>query len=175
MAQQTLNSSGETHGTIRTKCNENFTELYTHRSATDNPHGVTKTQVGLANVDNTADSSKPVSSAQQTAINAAGAFGVVVEATTARTLALSDARKYVRCTSGSAVTVTVPPQASVAWAADTEIVIEQSGAGQVTISAGAGVTLRTSLTLKSASQYSAITLKRTASDIWTVGGERSAS
>lgn len=175
MAQQTLNSSGETHGTIRTKCNDNFTELYAHSASTSNPHAVTKTQVGLANVDNTADASKPVSSAQQTAIDAAGAFAIVTETTTARTLALSDARKYIRCTNGSAVAVTVPPQSSVVWVAGTEIVIEQSGTGQVTIVAGSGVTLETSLTLKSSARYAAVTLKRTASDTWTVGGERSAS
>ena len=40
-----------------------------HRGKTDNPHSVTKTQVGLANVDNTSDASKPVSTAQQTALN----------------------------------------------------------------------------------------------------------
>ncbi len=44
--------------------------LSTHRANTNNPHGVTKAQVGLANVDNTSDSNKPVSSAMQTALNA---------------------------------------------------------------------------------------------------------
>lgn len=34
-----------------------------------NPHHVTKTDVGLSNVDNTSDANKPVSSAQQTAID----------------------------------------------------------------------------------------------------------
>lgn len=34
-----------------------------------NPHTTTKTQVGLGNVDNTSDGAKPVSSAQQTALN----------------------------------------------------------------------------------------------------------
>lgn len=43
---------------------------YTHVSDKANPHGVTKAQVGLGNVDNTSDINKPVSTAQQTAINA---------------------------------------------------------------------------------------------------------
>ena len=43
---------------------------YTHVSDKDNPHGVTKAQVGLGNVDNTSDANKPVSTAQQAAINA---------------------------------------------------------------------------------------------------------
>lgn len=43
--------------------------LQDHVSNTNNPHSVTKTQVGLGNVDNTADTAKPVSTAQQTALN----------------------------------------------------------------------------------------------------------
>lgn len=42
---------------------------YDHTLLTDNPHQVTKAQVGLSNVDNTADLSKPVSTATQTALN----------------------------------------------------------------------------------------------------------
>jgi len=42
--------------------------LTAHENATDNPHGVTKSQVGLGNVNNTADSDKPVSTAQANAI-----------------------------------------------------------------------------------------------------------
>lgn len=44
-------------------------DLDTHVTDTANPHAVTKTQVGLGNVDNTSDANKPVSSAQQTALN----------------------------------------------------------------------------------------------------------
>ncbi len=40
-----------------------------HASNTSNPHAVSKTQVGLGSVDNTSDASKPVSAAQQTALN----------------------------------------------------------------------------------------------------------
>lgn len=43
----------------------------THAASTSNPHGVTKAQVGLGSVDNTADADKPVSTAQATAIGAA--------------------------------------------------------------------------------------------------------
>jgi hypothetical protein len=44
--------------------------LTAHTGNTANPHAVTKGQVGLGSVDNTADSAKPVSTAQQTALNA---------------------------------------------------------------------------------------------------------
>lgn len=40
-----------------------------HIAKVDNPHGVTKAQVGLENVDNTADIDKPISTAVQTALD----------------------------------------------------------------------------------------------------------
>lgn len=43
--------------------------LSTHAARVDNPHSVIKSQVGLGNVDNTSDANKPVSTAQQTALN----------------------------------------------------------------------------------------------------------
>lgn len=42
--------------------------LTAHKDNTSNPHSVTKSQVGLGNVDNTSDANKPVSTAQATAI-----------------------------------------------------------------------------------------------------------
>lgn len=44
--------------------------LSSHVNNTSNPHKVTKTQVGLGNVDNTSDANKPVSTAQKKAIDA---------------------------------------------------------------------------------------------------------
>lgn len=46
-----------------------------HIANKSNPHGVTKAQVGLANVNNTSDANKPVSTAQATAIADAKAAG----------------------------------------------------------------------------------------------------
>ena len=46
-----------------------------HISNKSNPHGVTKAQVGLGNVNNTSDADKPVSTAQATAIADAKAAG----------------------------------------------------------------------------------------------------
>ena len=43
--------------------------LDAHVTNRSNPHSVTKSQVGLGNVDNTSDINKPVSTAQKTAIN----------------------------------------------------------------------------------------------------------
>ena len=43
--------------------------LTSHTNNKSNPHGVTKAQVGLGNVDNTSDANKPISTATQTALN----------------------------------------------------------------------------------------------------------
>ena len=43
--------------------------LNSHTARTDNPHAVTKAQVGLSNADNTSDANKPVSTATQTVLN----------------------------------------------------------------------------------------------------------
>jgi hypothetical protein len=45
------------------------TNYNNHLTNTNNPHSVTKAQVGLGNVDNTSDANKPVSTAMQAALN----------------------------------------------------------------------------------------------------------
>jgi hypothetical protein len=91
---------------------------------------------------------------------------------TTYTLALTDAGDYIQTTSTTAVTITVPLQSSVTWAADTEIYFEQNNTGQITIAGASGVTVNSSETLKTAGRYSVIALKRVASDTWTLTGER---
>jgi hypothetical protein len=91
---------------------------------------------------------------------------------TTYTLVLGDAGDYIQTTSTTAVTITVPPQADVTWAADTEIYFEQNNTGQITIAAGSGVTINSSETLKSFARYSVIALKRVAENVWTLTGER---
>ena len=48
--------------------NEQKEALKTHRENKENPHEVTKAQVGLSEVDNTSDEDKPISKAQQEAL-----------------------------------------------------------------------------------------------------------
>lgn len=62
-----------------------------HLADTDNPHGVTKSQVGLANVDNTADLAKPISTAQQAAFDAKLDKSANVQALVSLTQAAYDA------------------------------------------------------------------------------------
>lgn len=91
---------------------------------------------------------------------------------TSYTLAATDAGAYILTSGTTTVTITVAPQSSVTWAADTEIYFEQNNTGQIAILAGTGVTVNTSETLKTAGRYSVIALKRVASDTWTLTGER---
>lgn len=57
-------------GNVITKTYATVVNLTEHTNSKDNPHGVTKAQVGLGNADNTADKDKPVSTAQENAIKA---------------------------------------------------------------------------------------------------------
>lgn len=67
---------GTTPGTVAAG-DHNHTGVYeaananiqAHIGSTSNPHNTTKTHVGLGNVDNTSDANKPVSTAQQTALD----------------------------------------------------------------------------------------------------------
>lgn len=54
---------------IEREMEEHLKEYDEHMSNTDNPHKVTKSQVGLSNVDNTSDLNKPISTATQAALD----------------------------------------------------------------------------------------------------------
>lgn len=64
-----------------TELNTVSNTLTNHVSNTSNPHQVTKTQIGLSNVDNTSDEDKPVSSAQAAAISDAKSAGTTAQST----------------------------------------------------------------------------------------------
>jgi hypothetical protein len=59
------------HINLQNKGVNTHAQIDTHISRTDNPHSTTKAAVGLGNCDNTSDANKPVSSAQQVAIDGA--------------------------------------------------------------------------------------------------------
>jgi hypothetical protein len=93
------------------------------------------------------------------------------EETASYTLVLSDAQKVVEMNVGSANTLTIPPNSSVAYPIGTSILVVQTGAGQTTITAGAGVTVNSFLGLKIIGQWAGCTLIKRATDTWVaVGG-----
>jgi len=94
---------------------------------------------------------------------------------TTYTPVLADAAKMVTLSNASAITVTLPPNSSVAYAAGSKIDFIQKGAGQVTFAQGSGVTIRsvgaTATAPKLRVQYSAATCWYEGSDVWYIVGD----
>lgn len=120
-----------------------------------------------------------LASAVQTKLNdtqAAIANAQTVTATTqagaSYALALADAGTVIEFTSASAVTVTVPPNSSVAFPVGTLVELLQYGTGAVSVAAGGGVTIRSTGGLLSArTQYSTLSLRKRATDEWVLVGD----
>lgn len=91
----------------------------------------------------------------------------VTTRTTSGTLVVGEANGIVEMNSGSALTITVPPNSAVAFPLQTIIEIAQIGAGAVTIAGGSGVTLRGG-TLTTTGQWESLMLRKRATDEWVV-------
>ena len=214
----------------------------THNSDTTNVHGiadtsllattadvaaVTKTSLGLGNVDNTADTAKPVSTAQSTAIATAKAEAIadatsqvnalltgapaalntldelaaalgddanfaasvttslglkvdsltpISQKTASYTLSsLTERDDLIEMGSGSALTLTIPTDATLDFPIGTSIDILQTGAGQVTIAPVSGtVTVNATPGLKLRTTWSSCTLFKRAANTWVVYGDLTA-
>jgi hypothetical protein len=94
---------------------------------------------------------------------------------TTYTFVLADNGKVVTASNASAITVTIPPASSVAYATGAQLNIIQKGAGQVTFAQGSGVTIRstgaTATAPKLRAQYSSATCIHEGSDVWYVVGD----
>lgn len=91
---------------------------------------------------------------------------------TAYTLVLTDAGNIVSMNNAAANTLTVPANASVAYPTGTQVDLLQLGAGQTTVAAAGGVTIRSSGgKLKILGQYSAASLLKLATDEWLLMGD----
>ena len=132
-----------------------------------------KTAVGLGNCDNTSDANKPVSSATQTALDNKSDKNITLDRKTASyTLVANDNGKMIEMNVASANTLTI--NASL-FSAGNQILISQYGAGQTTITAGAGVTLRSSGgKLKTSAQYSLVTIIAISSTEFYIAGDLTA-
>jgi hypothetical protein len=132
-----------------------------------------KAAVGLGNVDNTSDANKPVSTATQTSLDAKTNKLITTNRQTASyTLVLSDADKLVEMNVGSANNLTVPLNSSVAFSTGTQILLAQYGAGQTTVVATSGVTIRSNgAKLKLNAQYSGATLVKIGENEWYLFGD----
>jgi hypothetical protein len=90
---------------------------------------------------------------------------------TAYTLALSDDGQLVELSNSSGVALTVPPNSSVAFPIGTQIQLLQTGAGQVVVTPGAGVTINANPGLKIRAQWGFATLLKRSTDTWVLVGD----
>ena len=94
---------------------------------------------------------------------------------TTYTPVLGDAKQMVTLSNASAITVTIPPNSSVAYAVGSKIDFIAKGAGQVSFAQGSGVTIRsvgaTATAPKLRVQYSAATCWYEGSDVWYIVGD----
>ena len=90
---------------------------------------------------------------------------------TTYTFVLADRGKLVTTSNGSAQTITIPPNSSVAFAVGTQVQVAGLGAGEVTMAAGSGVTVRSTPGLKLRAQYSSVTCIKIATDEWILVGD----
>jgi hypothetical protein len=97
----------------------------------------------------------------------------------AYTLALTDAQTSQQASNGStAATLTVPPNASVAFPVGSWVEFTQTGTGKIQIAQGSGVTINCSVaggfvsgTTGCRVEYSVIRLLKVATNTWTLSGD----
>jgi len=90
---------------------------------------------------------------------------------TTYTLVAADAGKLITSSNGSAQTITVPPNSSVAFATGTQIIVQNIGSANATLAEGSGVTIQSKDSIKEIDgQYAAATLIKTATDTWSLIG-----
>ena len=118
--------------------------------------------------------SQVLTAAEQNAL-ATAMIAINAQTGTTYTTVLADDGKLITCSNAASIALTIPPNSSVAYGIGTQINIAQLGVGQVTITAGAGVTLNSSGTkLKTKDQYSVATCVKTDTNTWFVVGNLSA-
>tara|TARA_B100000405_G_scaffold288748_1_gene237675 strand:- start:349 stop:828 length:480 start_codon:yes stop_codon:yes gene_type:complete len=98
-------------------------------------------------------------------------FTINEQTGTAYTLTAGDSGKLIKMTNASANNVTVPPSSSVNYDIGTTINVVQYGAGQTTLTPGAGVTIYSyNSALNITGQYGQAVLTKCAADLWIAAG-----
>lgn len=136
-------------------------------------HTHAKVDVGLGNVDNTADASKPISTATQTALDAKAPLRQTVStsAATTYTLALTDEAKLLVFSAATAIALTVPTNATAAFAIGARIDLAQTGAGKITVAGAGGVTVTATPSLVLRAVGSVASLVKIGTDAWLLTGD----
>jgi hypothetical protein len=132
--------------------------------------GISKSMVGLGNVDNTTDANKPVSTATQTALDLKSNILITTSAQPSNyTIDPADAGKLIEMSGGGTLTITDSSSFPVGFYVD----ILQTTTSQVTI-AGTSFTPDATPGLKLRTRWSSATLIKRSLNSWVVLGDLSA-
>jgi hypothetical protein len=165
------NVTGNVTGNISGNAGTVTNGVYTNGSYSD-PSWLTisKSKVGLSNVDNTSDSNKPVSTATQTALDSkSDKTTTITTQSSGYTLSTTDLGKLIEMSGGGTLTISDSSSFPVGFSCD----ILQTGSSQVTI-AGSGFTPNGTPGLKLRAQWSSATLLKRSLNSWVVMGDLSA-
>jgi hypothetical protein len=140
--------------------------------------GITKTMVGLGNVDNTSDANKPISSLTQTALNAKSDNLMSTDLTTSTNYSISssDLYKRIEFNSTSPTTVTIPADITLNLPIGSSIELLQANTGKITVQ-GESVSVLIygpDNQFKSRVQWSSIFIEKRAANSWLVTGDTEA-
>lgn len=112
------------------------------------------------------------SSAPKTTVTTNGLTRSGVSSKTSNyTLALADAGLIIELDHATAITLTVPSNASVAFAVGTRIDLVQAGEGITTVVEAGGVDVRSAATLTLGGKWSGASLYKRATDEWVLVGD----
>lgn len=132
---------------------------YIEQSLSDSQKSQARTNISAAAIDANGKVAAAQTSAEQTA------------ETASFTLALEDAGKLMRVNASSAVTITIPTNAGVAFPPNTEIEFVQFGNGALTFSGANGVSIYSlDGALTTAGKYAVACLKKIYTDVWLLSG-----
>jgi hypothetical protein len=150
--------------------------FYMAQEAADRALPITDAEIwdaGSLRVTNVATPTATTDAANKAYVDAGGGGEVagINAQTVSYTLVIGDKGKVVKVSNASANNLTVPLNSSVAFAVNTVIYLFQEGAGQTTVVATGGVTIRTPATLLLRGQYSMATLFKIGTDEWVLSGD----
>jgi hypothetical protein len=132
--------------------------------------GITKSMVGLSNVDNTSDVNKPISTAVSSELDKkTNLLYTITPNSGSYTLLSSDLGSLIEMSNGGTLTITDSSSFPVGFAVD----VLQTGSSQVTI-AGDGFTPDATPGLKLRTRWSSATLVKRGLNSWVVLGDLSA-
>lgn len=98
-------------------------------------------------------------------------MSILTEANASRNAELGDDCNYLVMTNNAPTTYTVQNDATVNFPVGAVLTVEQAGAGQLTIIAGAGVSINSAAQFTARTQFGVIMLVKKAANLWTLTGD----